>query len=251
MLKGIYVLPNLFTLGNLGAGFFSIINSFSGNFTAASWAILIAVGLDILDGQTARLTRTTSKFGVEFDSLADLVSFGLAPAVLMYSLILHRYGKVGILVAFLFVVGGALRLAKFNVKAGESDISYFSGLPIPAAGGILATFVVIYSMYAKETNSRMIPLITKNVPLLYKFIPLFMLILSYLMVSNLRYASFKAFRLNKRKSFRIFIFIVVASVIIWMYPENMILLILTVYILSGIFDLLWRTYQLQRKKPLG
>ncbi|MFH1784161.1 MAG: CDP-diacylglycerol--serine O-phosphatidyltransferase [bacterium] len=248
--RGIYILPNLFTLGNLGAGFFSIMNSFSSNFVAAGWAILVAVVFDILDGQTARLTKTTSKFGIEFDSLADVISFGVAPAVLMYSLVLHRYGKVGMLVAFLFVVGGALRLAKFNVKAGEGNITYYSGLPIPAAGGILATFVVVYSMWAQETSTRTIPVIMKNVPLLYKFLPLTILILSYLMISNLRYASFKVMRLDKRKSLRVFVLIIVVSVIVWMYPENMILIILAAYILSGILDLFWRVYQLQKSKIL-
>ncbi len=250
MRKGIYILPNIFTLGNLGLGFLSIVNTFNGKFIAASWAILISVVCDILDGQTARLTKTTSKFGLEFDSLADIVSFGVAPAILMYSLILNHYGKLGILVAFLFVITGALRLARYNVKVETMEIGYYSGLPIPASAGILATFVLVYSMCIKDTNSRMIPLIMKNVPLLYKFIPLFMVILSYLMISNLRYVSFKKFKLNRRKSFRLFIFIIGVSLLVWMYPENVILIVLTLYILSGIFDLLWRTYQFQRKSIL-
>lgn len=249
MRKGIYLLPNFFTLGNFAAGFFAIINLFDGKFIPASWAILVAWLFDALDGHIARLTKTTSKFGIEFDSLADIISFGVAPSLLMYFLVLNHYGKMGILVSFIFIVAGALRLARFNIKRVDVvDVNYYySGLPIPAAGGILATFVLVYSMFVKETNSRMISVVMKNVPLLYRLIPLSMLLLSYLMVSNLRYASFKGLKLNKRKSFRIFIFIIGGGLIIWMYPENMILIILVVYVLSGIVDLLWRTYKFQRK----
>jgi len=201
----------------------------------------------------ARLTKTTSTFGIQFDSLADIISFGLAPSLLMYFLVLNHYGKVGILVAFIFLVAGALRLARFNVKAAEiPGVNYFySGLPIPAAGGILATFVLVYSMFVQETNNRMIPIVMKNMPLLYKLVPLSMLLLSYLMVSNLRYASFKGLKLNKRRSFRMFVFIIGAGLIIWMYPENMILLILAMYILSGVIDLLIRSYKLRKGNVRG
>jgi CDP-diacylglycerol---serine O-phosphatidyltransferase len=248
MRKGIYLLPNLFTIANFGAGFFALINIFDGKFIPASWAILVAWVFDSLDGNVARLTKTTSKFGVEFDSLADIISFGLAPALLMYFLVLNNYGKVGILVAFIFVVAGALRLARFNVKSMDTTAPniFYSGLPIPAAAGILATFVLVYSMFVQDTSSRMIPIVKSNMPLLYRLVPLSMLFLSYLMVSNLRYASFKGFKLNQRRSFRMFVFIIGAVLVIWMYPENMILLILLVYILSGVVDLLIRSYKIRQ-----
>ncbi|MDH5174685.1 MAG: CDP-diacylglycerol--serine O-phosphatidyltransferase, partial [Elusimicrobiota bacterium] len=127
MKKGVYFVPGLFTLGNAGLGFYSIISSIERNFTSSAWAILLAVILDVFDGRIARLTRSTSRFGLEFDSLADLISFGLAPSILIYQVVLRDI-KGGVLVAFLFVIAGVLRLARFNVKVVEKDIAYFDGL---------------------------------------------------------------------------------------------------------------------------
>ncbi len=248
MKKGVYLIPSLFTIGNLAAGFYSIIATINGRFEPAAWAIFIACVFDSLDGTIARLTKSNSRFGVEFDSLADVVSFGLAPAVLMYRLVLVQNGKMGAIVAFIFVAAGTLRLARFNVQSENSDNSFFSGLPIPAAGSLLASFVIVYSMFVKEVTTRNIPLLMKNIPVLYKAIPLIMVILSYLMVSNIHYTSIKKINLKKPRPFRVVIFITLAFLIIWMYPEDMILIMLSLYIISGIVDLLFRMYRLRHSR---
>src|SRR3989338_10848505 len=140
--KGVYVLPSLFTTASMFCGFFSIIrsiNSFNSSvthFTDAAWAIIIAVFFDGIDGRIARLTKTTSRFGVEYDSLSDLLSFGIAPAILMYVWGLKPYGRLGWLAAFLYFVCGALRLARFNTQNPSNAKRYFKGLPIPCAAGM-------------------------------------------------------------------------------------------------------------------
>ena len=150
MKKGIYILPNLFTLGNMLCGFYSIISTIEGRFHHAAVAIFIAALADGLDGKIARLTKTCSRFGVEFDSLADLVSFGVAPALLIYIWALRPYQRVGWLAAFLFVICGALRLARFNVQVYTSENKYFTGLPIPAAATTIASFVLLHQFLFKE-----------------------------------------------------------------------------------------------------
>ena len=127
----IYILPNLMTTANLFCGFFSIIHSIKGDFKYASIAIVVAAIFDMLDGRLARLTRATSKFGAEYDSLCDLVSFGLAPGLLLYLWALSPFGRLGWIACFLMVACGALRLARFNVQAGVVEKNYFQGLPIP------------------------------------------------------------------------------------------------------------------------
>ena len=137
MKKGIYILPSIFTLGNMFCGFYAIIAVLSDHFQAAAVAILLAGVFDALDGRVARLTNSCSKFGVEFDSLADLVSFGLAPGILIYMWALKPFGRIGWLASFLFVVCGALRLARFNCQIHTSESWSFTGLPIPMAAGTI------------------------------------------------------------------------------------------------------------------
>src|SRR4030042_12515 len=144
MRLGIYVLPNLFTTANLFCGFYSIIASMKGMYEIAAVSILIAAVLDGLDGRIARMTHTTSKFGGEYDSLCDLVAFGVAPAILIYSWSLISYGKWGWLAAFLFVPCGALGLARFNVQVGIIDSRIFNGLPIPGGAAAVATGVMLF-----------------------------------------------------------------------------------------------------------
>ena len=145
--KSIYILPNLFTTASLFCGFYSIISSINGDFLAAAVAIVIAGVFDGLDGAVARATHTTSKFGVEYDSLADLVSFGVAPGVLAYLWALNPFGRLGWVAGFLYVACGALRLARFNVYVPVKDQSYFQGLPIPAAASMIATTVFLFNHF--------------------------------------------------------------------------------------------------------
>lgn len=175
--RGIYVLPNMFTSMNLFFGFYSIIASIDQKFVAASVAILIGVLFDMLDGKIARATRTTSKFGVEYDSLADLITFGAAPGIMMYLWALKPLGRLGWLAAFLFLACGALRLARFNSQTGSVSSDYFVGLPIPAAAGMTAVTVLLFH----KLGIGQYPVMT--LIMLY--------LLSFLMVSTVKYNSFK------------------------------------------------------------
>ncbi len=220
--KGIYLLPNLFTTANLFSGFYAIVSAFNGNFIFASIAILVATIFDSLDGKVARMTRSSSKFGLQYDSLADLISFGVAPALLIYTWALSPYGRLGWIAAFLFVACGALRLARFNIQAETIQSKNFLGLPIPAAASVVATTVLLdYHIIGmgKEIRPIVILLITYT--------------LAYLMVSNIRYRSLKEFNLRGKKSFSFLVAIVLIMIVLATNPQLMFFLIFSLYALSG------------------
>jgi len=219
--RGIYILPNLFTTGNLFCGFWAIISVFQEKFFYAAVAILLACVFDILDGKVARLSGATSKFGVQYDSLADLVSFGIAPALLAFSWALREYGKFGWLAAFLFVVCGALRLARFNVQSSSGEVKYFKGLPIPAAASMIALTILLY-LRLIETDW------VKDIVIL-----VMIYILAFLMVSNIRYFSFKELGLAKRKPFSTFMFVVLSMIVIVMEPRIVLFGFVLTYVFSG------------------
>jgi CDP-diacylglycerol--serine O-phosphatidyltransferase len=221
MKKGVYLLPNLFTSASLFCGFYSIIASFKEYFVPAAVAVLVAWIFDGLDGRVARLTNTTSKFGAEYDSLADVISFGVAPSLLAYSWSLSIYGKLGWIVAFLFVLCGALRLARYNIQIGLIESTVFNGLPIPAAAGVVATTVIFFDWTGAEGKFH-------NV-----FIMIFVVILSLLMVSSVKYYSFKDMKLLSRKPFTIFFWSTVLLIIIFHWPEIMFFVIILGYTISG------------------
>jgi CDP-diacylglycerol--serine O-phosphatidyltransferase len=223
MKKGIYILPNLFTSASLFCGFYSIIASFKEHFVPASIAILFAVVFDGLDGRIARLTNTTSKFGAEYDSLADVIAFGIAPSLLAYCWATSIYGKWGWIVAFLFVLCGALRLARYNIQIGIIESSVFNGLPIPAAASVIATTVIFFNSDYVGVEGKF-----HNI-----FIMVFVIILSLLMVSSIKYYSFKDMKLLVRKPFMIFFGLVVLSIIIVAEPELMFFVLILGYALSG------------------
>src|SRR3990167_6074066 len=152
--KGIFLLPNLITSASLFGGFYSIIASLDGEFNKAAIAIIVSAVLDGLDGRIARLTRSTSKFGVEYDSLADLVAFGLAPGILIFTWALRPFGKYGWLAAFLYVVCGALRLARFNVQITTIESKRFNGLPIPAAAAMVASTVLLFLYFSQGGTTK-------------------------------------------------------------------------------------------------
>jgi CDP-diacylglycerol--serine O-phosphatidyltransferase len=214
--KGIYLLPNLFTSASLFCGFYSIIASFKEYFVPAAVAVLVAIVFDGLDGRVARLTNTTSKFGAEYDSLADVISFGLA-----YSWSLSIYGKWGWIVAFLFVLCGALRLARYNIQIGIIESKVFNGLPIPAAASVVATTVIFFDYVGAEGKFH------------NDFIMIFVIILSLLMVSSVKYYSFKDMKLLSRKPFTIFFWSTVLLIIIFHWPEIMFFVIMLGYAISG------------------
>ena len=221
MKKGIYVLPNLFTTANLFAGFYSAIASMKGMYEIAAIAILIAVALDGLDGRIARITHTTSKFGAEYDSLCDLVTFGVAPGLLAYNWSLIAYGKWGWLAAFLFAVCGALRLARFNVQIGVIDSRVFNGLPIPAGAAAVATGVLLYYYLGGEDRFTSLAVMAGVVAI------------SLFMVSSIKYYSFKDLNFFSRKPFMSFVLIVLILVIVVAEPQIMMFTFAFGYSLSG------------------
>ena len=221
MRKGIYILPNLFTSGNLFCGFWAIISVLDEKFFYAAVAILLACVFDILDGKVARLSGATSKFGVQYDSLADLVSFGIAPAMLAFSWALRPYGKFGWLAAFVFVACGALRLARFNVQSSSGEVKYFKGLPIPAAASMVALTILLY-LRLIETGW------VKDIIIL-----VMIWVLAFLMVSNIRYFSFKELDLSKRKPFNLFILIILTMIVIVMEPVIVLSGFILFYVFSG------------------
>ena len=241
MRRGVYILPNLFTTGNLFCGFWAIISVFQEKFFFAAVAILLASAFDILDGKVARLSGATSKFGVQYDSLADLVSFGIAPAVLAFSWALRPYGRFGWLAAFLFVVCGALRLARFNVQSTSGEIKYFKGLPIPAAASMIALTILLY-LRLIETGW------VKDIIIL-----IMIWVLAFLMVSNIRYFSLKELDLSKRKPFSLFIFVILSMIVIIMEPTLMLFGFVLLYVFSGPVNMLlaWHKKKvLRRMEPV-
>ncbi len=251
--RGVYLIPSMFTLGNMGLGFYAIVMSFTEEYVKGAMAIIFAHVLDIFDGRIARWTRTESHFGVEFDSLADWISFGIAPAVMIYTLALQDYGKLGFLLAFFFIVAGALRLARFNLKAHESieTSNYFVGLPIPAAGGVIAVFILLYEMWSQGRTAKTFRLVMREIPLLYQAIPLIVFTLSLLMVSNVHYSSFKKMNLLKPHSMRTLLLLLLSGFMIYAYPQNTIFILYTAYILWGLADYLWRAYKMRHDKIRG
>jgi CDP-diacylglycerol--serine O-phosphatidyltransferase len=227
MRRGIYILPNLLTTGNLLCGFWSIISVFQERFHLAAVAILLAAVFDVFDGKVAKFSGTTSKFGMQYDSLADLVSFGIAPALLAFSWALRPYGKFGWLAAFLFVACGAIRLARYNVLASSGETKYFKGLPIPVAASMIAFTILLYFQLI-ETDW------VKDIVIL-----VMIYILAFLMVSNIRYFSFKELNLARRKPFSIFIFVVLSLTVIVMEPVVVLSGFVLFYVFSGPVNMVW------------
>jgi CDP-diacylglycerol--serine O-phosphatidyltransferase len=219
--RGIYILPNLFTSASLFGGFFAIIAAIQGRYEIAAVAILISCVFDGLDGKIARLTHSTSSFGAEYDSLSDLVAFGVAPGILAFQWALEPFGRLGWLACFMFVICGALRLARFNVQKNHADAKFFKGLPIPAAACFIASLVLFATAVGGYSESRHIV----SIVLVY--------VLSFLMVSSIRYPSFKEFELKKQKPFNVLVAIILASMVVAYKPRIMLFFILTIYVLWG------------------
>ncbi|WP_188055226.1 CDP-diacylglycerol--serine O-phosphatidyltransferase [Oryzomonas rubra] len=219
--KGIYILPNLFTTGSMFAGFYSMVASLNGNFDVAALWIFASAVFDGLDGKVARLTGTTSKFGVEYDSLADLVSFGVTPGLMMYAWALKPFGRLGWLAAFLFVVCGALRLARFNVQVNTVESKRFVGLPIPAAASMVAATVLLFHHFGWPSTYKRLAILV----LIY--------LLAFLMVSGFRYYSFKDPALIKRQPFGFLLLAVVLLIVVAAEPAAMTFGIMLAYVVSG------------------
>lgn len=230
--RGIYLLPNLFTTGALFSGFYAVVASMNGHFENAAIAIFVAMVLDGLDGRVARMTNTSSAFGAEYDSLADMVSFGVAPALVMYNWALDDIGKLGFFAAFLYVAGAALRLARFNTQIGSVDKRYFIGLPSPAAAATLAGLVWAASEYGFDGTPYAYP------------IALYVALAGVLMVSNVLYYSFKDVSLKEKVPFLILAGIVLVVGIISISPPTFLWILFLCYAVSG--PVLW---VMRKRKP--
>ena len=224
--RGIYVLPNLMTTMNIFCGYYAVVAAIDGKFVTSAVAIIIAAVFDMLDGKIARVTHTTSRFGIEFDSLADVISFGLAPGILMYLWALQPLGRMGWLAAFLFTACGALRLARFNTQTGTISSEYFNGLPIPAAAGITAVTVLLHD----QIGLLAAPNTTVMLVMLY--------VLSFLMVSTVKYYSFKNVGLFRRMNFNVLVATVLVVMFIASQPSIALFSLGMAYLLSGPFTTL-------------
>lgn len=225
--RGVYLLPNLFTTAALFSGFYAIIAGMHGNFESAAIAIFVAMILDGLDGRVARLTNTASEFGVQYDSLSDMVSFGLAPALVMFSWALSDLGKFGWAVAFIYTAGAALRLARFNTQVDVVDKRYFIGLASPAAAAVIAGMVWAgYELDMAGRPSLIAGLVTAAMGLL--------------MVSNVKYSSFKEFDFKRRVPFVFILAVVLVFGLVTIDPPRILLAVFACYALSGPALWVWR-----------
>jgi len=225
--RGIYLLPNLFTTGCLFSGFYAILSAMSGQFEQAAIAIFVAMILDGLDGRVARLTNTASEFGVEYDSLADMVSFGLAPALIMYMWALQDLGKLGWAVAFTYVACTALRLARFNTQAEVADKKFFQGLPSPSAAGVVAG--LIWMSVVNDLTGEDVRVLA----VLATFIA------GAVMVSNFRYYSFKDVDFKGKVPFVTILLLVLVFGFILLDPPQVLFAAFFIYMLSGPILTLW------------
>lgn len=228
-----YILPNLFTAASCFFGILSAIASINDSFEKAIIYIFISMVLDGLDGRVARLTHTTSAFGVEFDSLCDLVAFGVAPAILFYCTLGQEYGRFGVLASALFVVFGAIRLARFNITTMTNEPNVFIGLPIPMAAVTVASWISLHLKFEL------------NMGVSYT---IFVFILGLLMVSNIRYPSFKKVNLDKTKFRKALVIAILILALLYVRPSEVMALVTIAYISYGIFRMILKFYIVKLRK---
>ncbi len=219
--RGIYLLPNLFTTGCLFAGFYAVVTAMEGQYEQAAVAIFIAMVLDGLDGRVARLTNTATEFGVQYDSLADMVSFGVAPALVVYMWALESLGKLGWAMAFIYTASAALRLARFNTQVEVADKRFFQGLPSPSAAALMAGMVWMGVEYQVDGGAVAVPVMLGTV------------LAGMLMVSNFRYYSFKQIDLKGKVPFMTVLIVVLVFVFIAIDPPQVLFFLFLAYVFSG------------------
>ena len=237
--KGIYILPNLFTLAALFGGFYAVVMAMNGRFENAAIGIFIAAVLDSLDGRVARMTNTQSAFGEQMDSLADMVSFGAAPALIVYQWALHGMGKLGWIPAFVYIAGAALRLARFNVNTGVVDKRYFQGLPSPAAAALVTGFIWIM------TESAVKPYDVAWVMFA------FALYAGLTMVTNVPFYSFKDIQMKKSVPFAVIVLIALGIAVINIHPPFVLFAVFVIYGLSGYVVYFWRKARGERASVIS
>ncbi len=233
--RGVYLLPSLFTMGNLFCGYACVLYTMRGDLTSAAPFVGVAVVLDMLDGRIARLTGSTSAFGREFDSLADVISFGIAPAVLGFVWGLQPLHRIGWAIGFIFVAAAALRLARFNIQSvGASDKRYFVGMPSPAAAAVPAATVYFYPEGFQDPRMAVIAALVVLVPAL-------------LMVSTIRFRSFKTIDLRARRSYKVLTVVALTIALVQMEPRVVLIAIAYTYLASGFIEMAWT--RVRRRPP--
>ena len=232
--RGVYLLPSLFTMANMFCGYACIVFAMRGEFATAAPFIGFAIVLDMLDGRIARLTGATSDFGIEFDSLADVISFGVAPSILAFAWGLHPLGRLGWAAAFIFAAAAAVRLARFNIQTGHVDKRYFVGMPSPAAAAVPASTVFAYPI-GLHTYAEALPVLAMVV------VP------ALLMVSTIRFRSFKTFNWQVRRSYPVLILVALGIALLASHPEIILVVTAYLYLLSAFIGLAW--HRLRRKGP--
>ncbi len=227
----IWLLPSLLTTVSLFSGFYGIVSAINGRFVHAALAVIVSAIFDGLDGRVARMTRTSSHFGMEYDSLCDLVAFGVAPAIIAYLYSLKDFGRYGWLAAFLYVATTALRLARFNTQDSSSVAKSFTGLPCPAAAVMVATFIMFCGFFAASEQTKGITMLAT------------VYALSYLMVSSFRYLSFKNHETAKAKAFQVLVFMVLTIMVLATEPQITLFFLCLLYVASGPFLALYRLFR--------
>ena len=229
--KGIHILPSLFTTGNVFCGFYAFVAVLNEQFYFAAWAIVAGMIFDGLDGRIARLTKTTSAFGEQYDSLADIITFGMAPAFLAYSWVLKPFGRLGWMAAFLFLLCATLRLARFNVTNPEIRSKHFIGLPSPASAVVIASIVIAFEdLFATRMNPFIMVMVVYA--------------LAFLMVSNIKYPAFKQFDFKKRVVFSRFLFVILFIYVLATIPRVALFILGITYAIIGPIGLLLKNKKL-------
>ncbi len=245
MRKGVYILPSLITMLSMFSGFYAIVAALNSDYEQAAWAIMIASVFDVLDGWVARLTHTATRFGIEIDSLSDVIAFGVAPGLLVYTWTLSSFGKVGWLGSFFLVACAALRLARFNVQMGSAEKKHFTGLPTPAAALTIATTVLAYDEFIQILENLRLTSLADLVGKDYWVLAMTFL-LAGLMVSNITYHSLKEANLKERRPFGILVGMAAFLAVVAYHPALVLFLVSMLYVGSGLAEAL---YGLLRRKP--
>ena len=228
--RGVYLLPSMFTLGNMFCGYACIVYSMRGEFATAAPFIGFAIVLDMLDGRIARMTGTTSQFGVEFDSMADIISFGMAPALIAFMWGLQPLGRLGWAAGFIYVAAAAARLARFNIQAGSQDKRFFVGMPSPAAAGVPAATVFAYP-WGFTNSAEALPVLAM------------VIVPALLMVSTIRFRSFKNIDLQSRRSYPILVLIAVGIALLASHTEIVLVVMAYTYLISAFVELAWHRWR--------
>ena len=224
--RGVYLLPSMFTMASMFCGYACIVYSMRGEFVTAAPFIGLAIVVDMLDGRIARMTGTTSAFGVEFDSLADIISFGVAPAIMSFAWGLQPLGRLGWAAGFLFVAAAAVRLARFNIQAGSQDKRYFVGMPSPAAAAIPAATVYAYP-WGFQTYAEAVPVLAM------------VIVPALLMVSTVRFRSFKNIDFAARRKYTVLLLVAAGLAAIAAHPELVLLVMAYTYLASAFVEMAW------------